>query len=543
MKKTQYLKCFSIFFLLFLLFLMANQLAFAGKQYERILPTSNYFLNANRVPIAWEITKGKGVKIAIICSKKMAKLSSDWAKSIVPEVEIFVYEVPISEQSGECVKSIKKAVEDKSDVIVIEPNIFNEYDKIADEMSAAVKKNISVIIPVDNCGGAAEQSRINGLINKIEPLGVITTATTVEKDESRNSIKSIDYYKDLQVNIFTTAEGAWENYEPASMLSAVTVGATAALLKSKNHNYTPAEIKKIMLDSARNVWACVSQDDDNKDWEFIALSEKDLKKYNPKKYYNYKVLNIGKAVNSACDIDWLTNSINVSYLQKLATGKGITVAILDSYFKKDDPGLKDRIVFPGSVVQNGKLFTEFAAHGTWMAQTLVGIAPDVKIMPVCYSTGDVNPDSAARDDNLIKAIYYAIEHKADIISYSSRTILKEKIAEFDKALAEAVKAGIVPVFIHYNGDIPEVVSPGAVEGEPEREYSVFVLGASNDWKDVPWTMSVSDTAPAVAGVIALMKELNPKLTPAEIKKRLLEATALTQGDNKNKILDCSKLMK
>ena len=63
---------------------------------------------------------------------------------------------------------------------------------------------------------------------------------------------------------------------------------------------------------------------------------------------------------------WSRSILEVSRARKLATGKGVTVAILDRMFDKESPVLKNRVVKPGSVIDGVPVFSSLG-HGTWMA--------------------------------------------------------------------------------------------------------------------------------------------------------------------------------
>jgi subtilisin family serine protease len=220
---------------------------------------------------------------------------------------------------------------------------------------------------------------------------------------------------------------------------------------------------------------------------------------------------------------WCIETLKVKEAQKYATGKGVTVAILDHLFDPMDESLKNRMVKPGSVVSEP--ICGLQGHGTWMANDLVKVAPGVKIMPV-----RIRCRKERGADYYIKGIDYAVKNGADIISLSHRAVSKERQADLDKAIARASQKGVTFVYIHYYSTRKDVIVPGPVEfaAWDKGKDMVFVIGTNFiDSHSFPYTWGLSPTAPLVSGVIAMMKELKPELKPLDIKKILLNSTDTT----------------
>ena len=106
-------------------------------------------------------------------------------------------------------------------------------------------------------------------------------------------------------------------------------------------------------------------------------------------------------------------------------------------------------------------------------------------------------------------------------------------------MQRATEAGVSIVYIHYYGNRSDVIVSKPIEfAEKDKDY-IYVIGTGFiDEETFPNTWGVSQTAPIVAGVIALMKELNPDLSPVEIKDILLKSgNRISSG---YKILDACK---
>ena len=222
------------------------------------------------------------------------------------------------------------------------------------------------------------------------------------------------------------------------------------------------------------------------------------------------------------------NILNIHSAHQIATGKNIVVALLDHLFDKDHHVFIDRIVSPGCVIEECPVFST-EGHGTWIAEALVKIAPDVKIMPVRIYGKNLFTNS----DLYIKGIHYAVENGASIICSSHKPILKKKQQDLDHAIARASKRGICFVEVHYNGDREDVIVPGLVEFAPldKGKELVYVLGSHPTEKNlfsISW--GLSHASPLVSGLVALMKEIKPQLSPLKTKKILLKSfTPTSQG--------------
>jgi hypothetical protein len=184
----------------------------------------------------------------------------------------------------------------------------------------------------------------------------------------------------------------------------------------------------------------------------------------------------------------------------------------------------------------GDAYSTEAHHGFWMASTLREIAPDVEI----YALGTYSSDEAAKVDAMIEAIHWAIEHDLDVLTYSAARFSPEHRERLDRAVDEAVAAGIVTTFIHYPH--PDNLLPGWLgprSGDDEREpdvnilhydYSVVFTMRYADWmergEDSPYRpfLSMSSTSPVAAGFVALLLGLRPDLGPAEIRQVLIDTS-------------------
>ena len=284
--------------------------------------------------------------------------------------------------------------------------------------------------------------------------------------------------------------------------------------------------------------------------------------------------------------DGVTQGVNAHLAhQQGVTGKGIHVVMVDSgwyrhpYFVKHNYNVDVHLA-------NGcsEPTIDLSGHGTGESANLLAIAPDIKLTMV---KADMALGGTGKNVNSIGALREAIALKPDIISCSwGSDERKGEISPYNRVLAttvaEAIRRGIIVVFSAGNGQWgfpgqhPEVISAGgafmhldgSLKGKIEASsYASSFVSRMYPNRQVPdvcglvgqlphgsyimlpvppscdadrrmalardgteesdgWAAfsGTSAAAPQVAGICALMKQVNPNLTPAQAK-RILEETA------------------
>jgi hypothetical protein len=496
-----------------------------------IWPTANFTANFCNFPQAWSLNRGEKVNIGIIFNE--TDKTPNWIKitaSLAPGAEV---------NKTDLGKFLNLSPEiTRFQVLLVLKEM--ERDQFAQALKAVeffTRKGVAIILPAyfGPMKADYDYQEWRTFIKDASQAGVVIVGAHGRFYQLGN----LSFWKQVPVDIFSLHTGIddWEYLKPEAMIrnnlesGVYKAAAAAALLKSREPHLTPKNLKQIFRDKGRYVaWGYIR---DNKGWvgAFPFLSKKSIQrylkkneKYQPKLEETFEGCTLDAALLLGLppmeDGEWSRKILNVTAAQRLATGKGVTVAILDHLFDKENPALKNRIIKPGSVLEGEPVFT-VDGHGTWMAEDLVKVAPDIKIMPVrmcCKNDADYT-------SLYIKGIEYAVENGADIISLSHRAVPKEKQDALDKAIEKASQKGVTFVFIHYYGPRKDVVRPGPIEfASSEKQEYIYVVGTNfiNE-SAFPATWGVSQTAPIVSGVIAMMKELNPALKPMEIKQILLKS--------------------
>jgi len=531
-----------------------------------IEPSNDFSINFCNFPHAWSVTKGKDVNIGIVYSN--AGKASNWISkvlSLAPESEV---------------RKIKKAefILSKNEIfnnqvfLLLEAFREDEYQQALTSIRKSTERGSVVLLPA--YFGPIKKSVNYKAWHKFVKEASQKGAIIVGIHGGAYQLGDLSFWKVLPVDIYALnprIDGD-RYFKPDAMIdvdvegSAYLAAGTAALLKSKFPEMSPEQTKRTFREKGRKVYRMhvdIEWEGNKERIEYSAkLSKKSIKEYEKylEKYkeehpeFNPKIeevidfefncldASLILGLEPMNDGQWAYQVLNVTEAQKIATGKGVIVAILDHLFDKEDESLKHRLVRPASVLQDAPVFEPKAraGHGTWMARVLVKVAPDVKIMPVKICGKGIYGDA----ELYIKGIEYAIENGADIISLSHQAIPREKQQDLDGTIKKATEKGVTFVYINYQGKRKDVIVTSPIEfaNRYNSNNNIFVIGTNFiDESSFPNTWGVSQTAPIVAGVIAMLKELNPELIPFEIKKILFESyNTISSG---YPILDALKAVK
>jgi type VII secretion-associated serine protease mycosin len=264
---------------------------------------------------------------------------------------------------------------------------------------------------------------------------------------------------------------------------------------------------------------------------------------------------------------WSLQRILLDQLRAQATGKGVTVAVIDTGVDHSNAQLRDAMApgggdFVGST--NGT--QDLEGHGTRVAGIIaarplkgtgfVGLAPEARILSFRYTGAQ---DKQGNSHTMSQAIHAAVAKGAKIINISSDTADKKDNPELRNAVAAAVQSGALVVAAAgndgaggtsadtYPASYPGVLAVAASDRNDERAF----FSQAGNFVDIaaPGVGMVSTVpkggqctadgtsfaAPYVAGVAALLKEKNPGWTAAQLATRI-EQTAQRPGRGPNRFI-------
>ncbi|MDQ0944709.1 type VII secretion-associated serine protease mycosin [Streptomyces sp. V1I1] len=264
---------------------------------------------------------------------------------------------------------------------------------------------------------------------------------------------------------------------------------------------------------------------------------------------------------------WALSSMNTDQAWRTTKGEGITVAVLDTGVDDRHPDLAGSVLqgkdFIGFGAQRGE--RAWARHGTAMAGIIaahghgpgsedgvMGIAPEVKILPVrvILEGTDKAREKArnSRGNALAQGIRWAADQGADVINLSlgddsesahpeaaEDAAVQYALAKGSVVVASAGNGGEKGDHISYPAAYPGVIAVTAVDRfgthaafSTRRWYAtvsapgVDIVMADPDQKYYQgWGTSAASAF--VSGAVALVRAAHPGLTPAQIKKLLADS--------------------
>ncbi len=222
------------------------------------------------------------------------------------------------------------------------------------------------------------------------------------------------------------------------------------------------------------------------------------------------------------------------------TGRGVRVAIVDSGIDTEHPDLKGKVrESVEAVAEDGKInfhpstSGDQAGHGTACAGIITSIAPNSEI----YSVKVLGPNASGSGDMFLVGLDYAIKQKFQVINLSLGTTKREYFGPLHDLLDRAYHAGCIVVAAANNlpyPSYPSIFSSSIVSvvkragGDPfnfgYRYGHVIELVAPGVEVKTTWPgggyrqlTGNSFACPYIVGIIALLMEGYPNLTPFQVK--------------------------
>ena len=227
-------------------------------------------------------------------------------------------------------------------------------------------------------------------------------------------------------------------------------------------------------------------------------------------------------------------------LWKGRTGRGVRVAVVDSGIDTEHPALKGKIKESVEAVPEGGqiLFKpstsgDQAGHGTACAGIITSIAPEVEL----HSVKVLGPNASGSGEMFLMGVDHAIKQKMQVVNLSLGTTKRDFWGPLHELLDRAYRERVILVAAANN--LPQASSPSIFSsslisvvkrsgGEPFNfgyQYGeVIELVAPGVQVETTWPgggyrqlTGNSFACPYITGIVALMLEALPDLTPFQIK--------------------------
>ncbi|WBB66024.1 type VII secretion-associated serine protease mycosin [Micromonospora sp. WMMD812] len=258
------------------------------------------------------------------------------------------------------------------------------------------------------------------------------------------------------------------------------------------------------------------------------------------------------------DEQWQLDELNAATAWRSATGRGVTVAVIDSGVDGSHPDLVGQVL-PGLdlVTPGGGPEPDPVGHGTTVAsliagrdddkQGVVGLAPDARILPVRVLDAENRYDDAMI---VARGVRWAVDNGARVINLSlgGSGDSPALAAALDYAFARDVVviactgnlATSTSTKVWYPAREPGVIAVAGLERSSENLWSGSITGRATVltapatglvgarprgyWR----VQGTSFAAPLVAATAALVRSRYPQMSAGEVVNRLL-ATARDIG--------------
>ena len=242
---------------------------------------------------------------------------------------------------------------------------------------------------------------------------------------------------------------------------------------------------------------------------------------------------------------------NIDKAWKYSQGKNTKVAVLDWLFDMS-PKASDKYINPTSMVPDKPVGSKNPWHGEWMAEIVHQVAPGAKIIPIRARPHKGGLDEDGRQEYekyLIKGIRFAADQGAVAVTNSMGPVTHCK--ELEDAINYAEQKGTVFIDVHQERIVKgtqtrepnnrcdhRIIHTGLVSvpkypTKPEGGRDIYVWPyQTNPVYEDGW--GYSNGPPIIAGAIALMKSVNPDLTPQQVRTIITETAYIKDGF---KILD------
>ncbi|MCP5159192.1 MAG: S8 family serine peptidase [Gammaproteobacteria bacterium] len=238
---------------------------------------------------------------------------------------------------------------------------------------------------------------------------------------------------------------------------------------------------------------------------------------------------------------------------RISTGRGVSVAVIDTGADIEHPALRSREIETENFVEGGESSFASDRHGTAIAGVInayvaasagiEGVAPDatLTVAKACWYADPANAKARCSSWTLAKAIDFAIHGGARVINLSLGGRSDELLA---RLLAAAEQHGVTVVAATlenqenpgFPASLDSVIPVMACDSDgqvtwPRWRVTPFVLAAPGVEIVVPAPRNRYDlvsgsslAAAHVTGVVALLLQQRPQLTPKQVKV-ILQTTA------------------
>ena len=222
------------------------------------------------------------------------------------------------------------------------------------------------------------------------------------------------------------------------------------------------------------------------------------------------------------------------------TGRGVRVAVIDSGIDAEHPALAGKVKESvEAAIEGGRVnfrpseSGDSAGHGTACAGIITSVAPDAEL----YSVKVLGASASGSGELFLAGLDYAIKRRMQVINLSLGTTKQQYHGPLHDLLDRAYHAGCVVVAAANNlpqPSFPSIFSSSLVSVVKDKGDDPFKfgyrygevielvapgVGVRTTWPGGGYRELTGNSfaCPAVTGIIALILEAYPDLTPFQVK--------------------------
>jgi subtilisin family serine protease len=265
--------------------------------------------------------------------------------------------------------------------------------------------------------------------------------------------------------------------------------------------------------------------------------------------YTYALLQPQTELGQGDSGQYVPEKLRLPEIHRVLRGNNISIAVIDSEIDAAHPDLSGTISNRYDTTGEDD---KPHPHGTGMAgaivshQKLLGVAPGARILAIrAFSTRTKSPESTTF--NILKGLDWAVNNKVRIVNMS---FAGPRDPTLERALKDAHDKGVILIAAAGNAgprspplypaadrhviavtatDADDQLFSGANRGNylalAAPGVDILVPAPAGEYQ---MTTGTSVATAHISGVVALMLERNPRLTPADVR-RILRASAKRLG--------------
>jgi subtilisin family serine protease len=246
-------------------------------------------------------------------------------------------------------------------------------------------------------------------------------------------------------------------------------------------------------------------------------------------------------------------TLDVEEAHALATGRGVSIAIIDSAIDGDHPDLRGRVRLARNLATDHPIARNGEVHGTAIAgiiasavnnrEGIIGVAPDVSIaaLRACWSVGENELAAQCSSFSLARALELALGLQPNVINLS---LAGPDDPLLSRLLDRVIERGIVVVTAHPASGESSLAFPSSHPRVLTAHSSLVAVHSDSPYALAAPADEVLTTTPGATyafltgnslaaahttGVVALLMERQPDLDAERIAAILTATTTYSAG--------------